>query len=125
VLRFANTGTGGTGLFNSIGGSAGTLNLDGTLFFDLAAAATTPGTLWNIVNGASIDETYGSTFAVTSSLGAFTGTSGVWTLINGGNTWTFEQSGGTLSVIPEPSVTAAGAAGLAVAVLIRVRRTRM
>ena len=51
VLRFANTGTGGTGLFNSIGGSAGTLNLDGTLFFDLAGASTTPGTTWNIVTG--------------------------------------------------------------------------
>ena len=124
VLRFANTGTGGTGLFNSIGGSAGTLNLDGTLFFDLAGASTTPGTTWNIVNGASIDEFYGNTFAVTSSAGAFAGNAGVWTLVDGPNTWTFEQMGGTLSVIPEPSLTAAGAAGLALAALLRRQRSR-
>jgi len=111
VLRFANTGTGGSGLFNPIGGSAGTLNLDGTLFFDLTGASTTPGTIWNIVNGASIDETYGGTFAVTSSLGAFSGSGGVWTLVDGANTWTFEQSGGTLSVVPEPSTWVLVAAG--------------
>ena len=31
--------------------ASGTLNLDGTLFFDLAGASTTPGTTWNIVTG--------------------------------------------------------------------------
>ena len=44
--------------------------------------------------------------------------------MDGPNTWTFEQMGGTLSVIPEPSLTAAGAAGLALAALLRRQRSR-
>jgi fibronectin-binding autotransporter adhesin len=120
TLRFAvNTDTGS---FNSIGGSAGTLLLDGSLFFDLTNASTVPGTSWNVVNGASIDETYGGTFAVSSSLGAFTGAAGVWTLVTGGNTWTFEQSGGTLSVVPEPAAGGLAAAAVVLAGLRRARR---
>lgn len=121
VLRFAvNTDT---GLFNSIGGSAGTLDLGGTLFFDLANASIVPGTTWNIVNGASIDETYSGSFAVSSSLGSFIADGGVWTLASGGNTWTFEASGGTLSVVPEPS-TLALAIGAVASGLVAGRRWR-
>lgn len=123
VLRFAvNTNT---GLFNSIGGSAGTLDLDGTLFFDLANASTVPGTTWNIVNGASIDETYGNSFAVSSSLGSFAGDGGVWSLASGGNTWTFEQSGGTLSVVPEPSSCALVICAIAAGIVAGRRRYRV
>jgi len=121
TLRFAvNTDT---GLFNSIGGSAGLLDLAGTLFFDLANASTEPGTTWNIIWDSPMDVTYGASFAVSSTLGSFTGDGGVWTLASGGNTWTFEQSGGTLSVVPEPSALAL-AIGAVAAGLVAGRRWR-
>lgn len=123
VLRFAvNTSTGN---FNSIGGSSGILDLDGTLFFDLANASTVPGTTWGIVNGASIDEFYNPTFAVSSSLGSFTGIGGgVWSLTSGTNTWRFEQSGGTLSVVPEPSTWAMAVGAIVAGGVAARRRTR-
>jgi fibronectin-binding autotransporter adhesin len=110
-LRFAvNTDT---GLFNAIGGSAGSLLLDGTFFLDLDDASTAPGTSWTLVDGTAINEVYGGSFAIDSSLGSFSASGGEWTLVAGGNTWTFEQSGGTLSVVPEPSSFVMAAAALA------------
>jgi fibronectin-binding autotransporter adhesin len=109
-LRFAvNTDT---GLFNAIGGSAGSLLLDGTFFLDLDDASTAPGTSWTLVDGTAITEVYGGSFAIDSSLGSFSASGGEWTLVAGGNTWTFEQSGGTLSVVPEPSTFVMAAAAL-------------
>ncbi|MCB1041224.1 MAG: hypothetical protein KDA94_17065, partial [Acidimicrobiales bacterium] len=47
---------------------------------------------------ATLNESYGANFSVTSNLGAFTNNSGTWTLVDGDNTWTFSQSTGVLSL---------------------------
>ncbi|MES2660382.1 MAG: autotransporter-associated beta strand repeat-containing protein [Verrucomicrobiota bacterium] len=98
-LRFYPTTNGVT---NSVGGT-GTLQYDGKLRIDLIGAGTTPGYSWTLVNvGSLADSTpFGSTFAVSSTGGAFTETpvdSGIWKLADGGNEWTFTESDGKLTV---------------------------
>lgn len=85
---------------NSIGGT-GSLTIDGKLIVNLAGADTTPGNTWPLINIGTLTETFGTTFSVDSSLGAFSETpldSGIWTLSAGGNVWTFREDNGTLSV---------------------------
>jgi autotransporter-associated beta strand protein len=117
---------GASGINNSILGT-GTVNLNGEFFFDLTGASTNNGDFWNIVNVGTLSETYGSTFSVDSSLGSFTDNAGVWSLVDGGNTWTFSQSSGVLSiaVVPEPGTLAllAGGAFVGVALLRRRRHS--
>jgi autotransporter-associated beta strand protein len=106
-------------LNNSILGS-GTVNLDGELFFDLASASINVGDFWNIVDVDNLNESYGSTFSVNSTLGLFTGDSGIWTLEDSGTTWEFSESTGVLTVIPEPTTALLG--GLGMLLLLRRRR---
>jgi autotransporter-associated beta strand protein len=105
-LRFA---IGDNGLNNGINGS-GTLNLYGDFVFDLTGADNTIGNSWNIVNVATLSETFGGTFQVFSTLGSFSEASGVWSKIENGVKFEFAQSTGllTTSVIPEPSTALAG-----------------
>jgi fibronectin-binding autotransporter adhesin len=94
-LRFVPTTTGTT---NAVVG-AGTFNANGTFLLDLSGANTTDGNSWLLVDVATLTETFGGSFTVNSSLGAFSETSaGVWQLTNSGKTWTFTESTGTLGV---------------------------
>lgn len=87
------------GVNNQITGAGpGTLNLDGEIFLDLSGADTTAGNMWTIVDVANLTETYGGTFSVNSSLGAFTEAADVWTLDDGTNLWSFSEATGILSV---------------------------
>ncbi|MDA7935519.1 autotransporter-associated beta strand repeat-containing protein [Akkermansiaceae bacterium] len=105
------------GVNNVIQGGApntGTINLDGALNINLGGADTTAGNSWLLVDDANLTVNYGGTFAVTSSLGAFTNSAGVWTLENGSNFWTFTQATGVLSIESYYSVwaTSNGLAGV-------------
>jgi hypothetical protein len=107
---------GASGVNNWVTGVAGgNVNFNGDFTFNLALAAAS-GT-WNIVDVATLDETYGSTFTVKD----FTeDTSGVWTRTIGASTYTFTESTGVLSAIPEPSAALLG--GLGLLALLRRRR---
>lgn len=112
---------GANGINNAILGS-GTIQLDGIFKFDLSGAAVADGNSWNIVNVGTLNETYGGTFSVDG----FTNDSGVWTKVDGLNTWTFTQSSGDLGlgVVPEPGSLALVLIGLGAAGLARTRRRR-
>ena len=101
---------------------AGTVSLDGLFTFDLTTASTTLNDSWNIVNVASLTESYGSNFNVDtfSREGGGTG-SGIWTkVIDANSSYQFDTSSGVLTVIPEPSAALLG--GLGLLVLLRRRR---
>ncbi len=99
----------------------GTINLDGMFVFDLTGASTTAGDFWNIVDVGSLNETYGSTFDVNSTLGAFSETSsGIWSITENGMEYEFSQFTGVLTVIPEPRAALLG--GLGLLALLRRRR---
>lgn len=115
-LRFA---IGADGVNNSILG-VGVLQLDGDLMFDLTGASANALDSWNIVDVASLTESYGSTFSVLSTLGSFTESSGVWTIEENGTTYAFSEATGMLTVIPEPSL--ALLSGLGALLLLRRRR---
>lgn len=138
VLRGNNTYTGNTTVSTgtltldttsvltfSIGGNAtnnavlgtGTVQFNGTFNFDLSGADSTYGNSWNIVNVGTLSETFGGTFLVDG----FIGNSGVWTKVDGPNTWTFKESTGTLNVVPEPGTLALAGLGLG-AILLTLRR---
>jgi autotransporter-associated beta strand protein len=87
---------GNNGVNNQLNGS-GTANLDGDFNLDLSGAAATPGNSWTLVDVGALTETFGSTFSVTSTLGAFTENANVWTLQPGLHSlWTFTESTGVL-----------------------------
>jgi autotransporter-associated beta strand protein len=116
-----NFKVGANGVNNSMLGTA-TLLLDGDFTFDLTTAGTLIGNSWNIVNVGTLGETFGSTFTLASTLGAFTNNSGIWTRNENSVTYQFEQSTGVLSVVPEPSAFGLAALGLTSLVLRRRRR---
>lgn len=91
----------GNGINNAIVGTS-TLLMNGTFSFDLTGADTTYGNSWDIVSMGTLAASYGSSFSVEG----FTYGSGNWTYLNGGKTWTYQESTGVLNVIPEPSVVA-------------------
>jgi len=77
----------------------GSVTLGGQLNINLTDTITTAGNTWQLVDDTNLSVTYGPSFAVTSSLGAFTESpDGVWTLSSGVNAWTFEESTGILTV---------------------------
>lgn len=113
---------GASGVNNAILGT-GTVNLNGLFVLDLTIASTNSGDFWGIVDVGSLNESYGSTFGVSSTLGAFADNAGVWSLVDGDNTWTFTEGTGILgvTVIPEPSAALLG--GLGLLALLRRRRS--
>ncbi|MCB1130831.1 MAG: DNRLRE domain-containing protein, partial [Verrucomicrobiae bacterium] len=70
----------GNGVSNQITGS-GTAVLNGQFNLDLSLADIADGNSWTLVNHATLNESYGANFSVTSNLGAFTNNSGTWTLV--------------------------------------------
>ncbi len=98
-------------------GAAGTFLVDGDFVFNLDLAA--PVGSWTIVSFADISNvTYGSNFTVVD----FTETapnSGIWTL----GDYTFTESTGLLTAVPEPSTIGLVCAGLGGIWMFRRRRT--
>lgn len=91
---------GANGVNNQItGNGSGTLTLDGDFILDLTGASDTIGNSWTLVDVANVTETFGSTFSVNSSLGAFTENADVWTRQDGAHKlWTFTEATGVLNI---------------------------
>jgi autotransporter-associated beta strand protein len=93
-LVFAPTSN---GVSNKVTG-AGLLIVDGAFNLDLSGANVASGNTWTLVDSTSPDYDP-DTFNVTSNLGDFAESpSGVHSLTDGGNTWTFTESTGQLTL---------------------------
>ncbi len=97
VLRLATNGSlrfviGGSGTNSQLRGS-GTAQLEGSLLFHLAGAATNTNATWVIISN-SVAVTYGTNFLVSG----FNGAGGNWTNTTNGVNYVFAQSNGVLSV---------------------------
>lgn len=91
---------GANGINNQISGT-GAITLNGDFSFDLSNAGTTAGNMWQIVNVATLAESFGSTFSIIG----FTQSNDVWTATVSGVDYEFRESTGMLSVVPEPSTS--------------------
>ncbi|MBK1825522.1 beta strand repeat-containing protein [Haloferula rosea] len=94
------------GVCNVIAGAAagsGVIQLDGALYLELIGADITNGNSWLLVDDTDLSVNYGATFSVSSPLGLFTETAGVWTLMDGDNEWTFTEATGILSLVAPDS----------------------
>jgi fibronectin-binding autotransporter adhesin len=128
TLLLASTGDlafsiGANGVNTQVLGS-GTANFDGEFVLNLTGANITNGNSWTLVNATTLTDSYGGTFNVSSTLGAFTELANVWTKVDGDNTWTFTESTGVLAlgVVPEPTTWALLAFSLTTVMVLRRRR---
>jgi autotransporter-associated beta strand protein len=80
---------------NKLTGS-GVAEIAGSFRLDLATAAPAIGKTWTLVDVATV--TYEPSFSITSDRGDFIGVNGVWTLVDGGNLWTYNTATGLLTV---------------------------
>ena len=103
ALNLASTGelsftVGSNGVNNAVLGT-GTASFAGKFVIDLSAAGTALGDSWTLV-AASLDESYGGSFAVYSGANVFTDVGGgLWTYDNAGTVYEFNELDGVLSVI--------------------------
>ena len=100
---------------------SGTASLDGHFAFDLAAAGTVSGTIWQVVANSTLAETYGVNFTVDTFSNAG---GGLWTKVVGANTYSFDQGLGQLSVVPEPATWILLSIGVGGAIALRRRRVK-
>jgi autotransporter-associated beta strand protein len=96
LRAFVNAGSA-----NLIGGSGAVL-LDGGLAIDTTFASISDGRSWLLVDVANLTETYGAGFNVP---GYTESSPGVWTRVQGANTWTFTEATGTLVLDINPNVS--------------------
>ena len=89
-LRFVPTAN---GVSNSVTGTA-TVQFEGAFNIDLSAANLTDGNSWMLVDVASLSQSFAGTFSVTG----FTRDGAVHTLVDGANTWTFDETTGMLTL---------------------------
>lgn len=122
TLALSSTGglkfvIGADGVNNQITG-VGTVSLDGLFTFDLTNASTTINDSWNIVDVATLTESFTSNFAIAG----FTPDAGgiLWNGSANGADYQFSEFSGVLTVIPEPSAALLG--GLGALCLLRRRR---
>jgi autotransporter-associated beta strand protein len=90
---------GADGVNNAIEG-IGILNVDGDFIFDLSGAAANGS--WTIVES-SLTESFGETFEV---VGFTDDGNDIWSKVVGGSIYTFDESTGILTAIPEPATWA-------------------
>lgn len=108
---------GADGVNNAIEGT-GDATFDGAFAFDLSGAGTTQGDAWQII-AATLNETYGATFAVDGFTDQGDGT---WVKDANGTTYEFSELTGELGVIPEPATfMMLGVGGLLTAIIRRFR----
>ncbi|RYD23669.1 MAG: hypothetical protein EOP88_03330 [Verrucomicrobiaceae bacterium] len=88
-LRFL---LGANGVTNSISGT-GAATLNGDFNIVTTGAAVANGNSWTLVAG-PVNETYGASFSVIG----FSESGNVWTKVDGGNTWTFSEATGVLTL---------------------------
>lgn len=121
IFQLASAGSmtffiGENGVNNKLTGTA-TVQLDGTIVFNLANAAAVSGNSWQIVNVGTLNESYGSNFKVN---GFTTEGDGLWTNNAG---YVFSQGTGLLTyTVPEPTSCVLAAGGV---VLLGLRRRRV
>ncbi len=121
TLILAETGSltfniGASGVNNSVSG-VGTATFDGSFVLDLTNADTAGGSSWTLVDLGSLS--IATSFSDTFDIVGFSATGNVWS--NG--LYSFDESTGILSTIPEPSTYASILGGLALAgVTVRRRR---
>ena len=96
-LRFA---IGATGINNKVTG-AGAFSINGDFDFDLAGAGTTLGDSWQIVDQATLAESYGPTFSV---LG-FAASAGKCVKPSNGTFYEFIPATGLLRVVSDPNIS--------------------
>jgi autotransporter-associated beta strand protein len=77
---------------------AGSVAVNGTIHLDLTAAAPVNGNAWMLVDTAT--KSFGSTFALTSTLAApFQKSGAQWTAADGERTWSFDETTGILTLV--------------------------
>lgn len=97
----------------------GILELDGTLRLDISGLTASSGT-WNLVAAGSLTETYGASFGVAFVGGPAFTSDGLGNYTSGG--WTYSQSTGNLTLVPEPGTAGLLALGGIALALSRRRR---
>ena len=79
----------------------GTISINGEFAVDLSGADVTNGNSWTLVDSANLNEAYGETFQITNGVANFMADTPLvdqWQLVDGGNTWTFDEASGVLSL---------------------------
>jgi autotransporter-associated beta strand protein len=109
---------GNTNTSNRFLGS-GTVSFDGDFRLDITGLTDSTGT-WNLVNVATLNESFGSNFGLAFVGGPAFSNNGNGTYSSGG--WTFDTATGNLSLVPEPSTFLMILSGFGIA--FGLRRTR-
>lgn len=94
-----NFSIGEDGESNTVSGF-GTVTFEGDFLLDLTTAGITPGDSWELVDVSNLNETFGETFALSSTNGTFTQQGDVWSISENGIGYTFSQSTGLLTAVP-------------------------
>jgi autotransporter-associated beta strand protein len=112
------TGT-GAGDFDRVTGIA-SFTMNGDITLTLAGSYTTAS--WDLFDFASKTGNFDSITLAGSYTGSLTRSGDTWTGTVGGQDWTFEQTTGVLSVIPEPSTSLSLIAGIGTLLMCFRRR---
>ena len=114
------TGT-ADGEFDKIAGIA-VFAQGGDITFTLSGSYTS-GDFWDVFDFSSNSGTFNSITLAGDYIGTLTPSGGIWTNTDiGGQSWEFDESSGTLSVIPEPATWALLTASLTTVMVLRRRR---
>lgn len=94
----------------------------GDITFTLSGSYTN-GDFWDVFDFSSTSGTFNSITLAGSYIGTLSPSGGIWTNTDiGGQSWKFDESSGTLSVIPEPATWALLTASLTTVMVLRRRR---
>ncbi|MDQ8190412.1 beta strand repeat-containing protein [Roseibacillus persicicus] len=102
-LTASPAANGVSNVVQGISGGTGTFNLDGTLVVEISEdTAQFNGSSWRLIDDTHLTVNYGASFSVGlfDEIGflLFTESAGIWTLVDGDNTWTFSEATGVLSL---------------------------